>query len=303
MKRLLSMVLLALLLALPTQALAASEGDWVASQNGNFMLRILTPANYAKVDYEADVKLRFEVSKVNPKRTMSFFITNRGLTTYRDVQAGNMKYLAGLTIYGQGNIFETTISMRGLSAGQYMLWVSYRDDAVYKDYAYTGINFVIREAGYVEPDPLPSPSVRPSIKPIATATVSDSGRDATEGWNKVSTQWYYVKNGDTVRNQWLKDKGKWYLFDSTGKMLRGWQKKGSQWYSLKSSGVMRTGWFKDKGGWYYLEPSGTMAVSEWHKIGSTWYYFLGSGKMATGSWRINGRNATFASSGKWLGYY
>ena len=154
-----------------------------------------------------------------------------------------------------------------------------------------------------------------------------------ESWLKknYSESWYYQKQGQLVKNAWVKDKGTWYFmndkgimfnqtwlyqggnwyaFKSSGAMIASdWLYDNHSWYYLKDSGAMATGWLKDSGSWYYLNNSGTM-VTGWVKDSDSWYYLSNSGAMATGWVKDGGQWYYLASTGKMLhntytpdGYY
>ena len=40
-------------------------------------------------------------------------------------------------------------------------------------------------------------------------------------------------------SKWLKEKGKWYYFDSYGTMVTGREKINNKWYHFDSNGVMK----------------------------------------------------------------
>ncbi|MEH7226713.1 hypothetical protein V7112_23190 [Bacillus sp. JJ1566] len=104
---------------------------------------------------------------------------------------------------------------------------------------------------------------------------------------------------------WLKEDGKWFVYDHSGNKVTGWYDDGGKWYYLdpKQDGAMKTGWL-DNGKWYYLNPSGEMAVglktignktyfftdsgamytNGWVEVGSNWYYFTNSGAALTNDW-------------------
>ncbi|MBZ2111184.1 N-acetylmuramoyl-L-alanine amidase family protein [Streptococcus infantis] len=153
----------------------------------------------------------------------------------------------------------------------------------------------------------------------------------TESWLKSKQNWYYQKQGQLVKDAWIKDNGSWYFMDDKGVMFnQTWLHQGGSWYAFKSSGAMisadwlydngswyylkdsgsmATGWLKDGGTWYYLEDSGSMATG-WVKDKGSWYYLKDSGAMATGWIKDNGKWYYLASSGNMLsntrtpdGYY
>ena len=153
----------------------------------------------------------------------------------------------------------------------------------------------------------------------------------TESWLKSKQNRYYQKQGQLVKDAWIKDQGSWYFMDDKGVMFnQTWLHQGGSWYAFKSSGAMisadwlydngswyylkdsgsmATGWLNDGGTWYYLKDSGSMATG-WLKDSGTWYYLKDSGSMATGWVKDSGKWYYLASSGNMLrntrtpdGYY
>ena len=110
-----------------------------------------------------------------------------------------------------------------------------------------------------------------------------------ESWLKSKQNWYYQKQGQLVKDAWVKDQGSWYFMDDKGVMFnQTWLHQGGSWYAFKSSGAMISAdWLYDNGSWYYLKDSGSMATG-WLKDGGTWYYLNKSGSMATGWVKDNG---------------
>lgn len=126
------------------------------------------------------------------------------------------------------------------------------------------------------------------------------------GWILDNGTWYYrFPDGTYQKDAWYKISEKWYLFDSSGKMLTGWQQKNGQWYYLKSDGEMLKGWVQSEGRWYFMNTNGggvegamckgwiqigdmiycmneSGAMLEgWQKVGEDWYYFYpGQGNKA-----------------------
>mgnify|MGYP000844404635 FL=1 len=136
-----------------------------------------------------------------------------------------------------------------------------------------------------------------------------------ESWLKknYSETWYYQKQGQLVKNAWVKDKGTWYFMNDKGVMFnQTWLYQGSNWYAFKSSGAMiASDWLYDQGKWYYLSTSGAMKASAWVYDKGEWYYVSSSGAMLANDWvKDNGKWYYLASSGKMLrntytpdGYY
>ncbi|MBS5955464.1 MAG: CHAP domain-containing protein [Clostridiales bacterium] len=84
------------------------------------------------------------------------------------------------------------------------------------------------------------------------------------GWIQVTDGWMYF-NGDTglpVRNDWVKDQGKWYWFDGAGMMVT------NTWYHYNVV-------------WYYLGPDGAMCQSQLVENSGLIYAVDSDGKMIT----------------------
>lgn len=84
------------------------------------------------------------------------------------------------------------------------------------------------------------------------------------GWVQVSDGWMYY-NGDTglpVRNDWVKDHGKWYWFNAAGIMIT------NTWYQYNKA-------------WYYLGPDGAMCQSQLVENSGKIYAVDKDGKMIT----------------------
>ena len=108
----------------------------------------------------------------------------------------------------------------------------------------------------------------------------------TAGWFKSDSIWYYQKQGDLVKNDWLKYQGYWYFMDGAGGMIHGgWICSEDIWYYFKDSGIMMSNeWKFYNNRWYYLKTSGAMASQEWVYIQGKWYYFESSGFMKKSTW-------------------
>lgn len=108
----------------------------------------------------------------------------------------------------------------------------------------------------------------------------------TAGWFKSDSIWYYQKQGDLVKNDWLKYQGYWYFMDGAGGMIHGgWICSEDIWYYFKDSGIMMSNeWKFYNNRWYYLKSSGAMASQEWVYVQGKWYYLADSGKMKKSTW-------------------
>lgn len=128
-----------------------------------------------------------------------------------------------------------------------------------------------------------------------TGSGTGAGGGITEvGWIQDGSTWYFkYPDGTYQQAGWLKWNGKWYLFDSNGRMLTGWQQTNGNWYYLGESGDMKTGWLKSGDVWYYLNPNtdgpeGAMVKSSWLIIDGKAYFMSDSGAMVEGWYQVEG---------------
>ena len=109
-----------------------------------------------------------------------------------------------------------------------------------------------------------------------------------ESWLKknYSEKWYYQKQGQLVKDAWIKDQESWYFMDDKGVMFnQTWLHQGGSWYAFKSSGAMiASDWLYEQGKWYYLSTSGSMKASTWLYDQGKWYYLSTSGAMKASAW-------------------
>lgn len=130
-----------------------------------------------------------------------------------------------------------------------------------------------------------------------------------DGWftEEYDGNWYYIKDGKRLKNEWLYYLSDWYYFDLYGNMAQnktltvdaklylfdqegkwvtkpGWHEiKGynyKNWYYVLPDGLLQTGWFEQAGNWYYLQSlGGEMSASGTFPIHDKYYAFDSSGKM------------------------
>ena len=132
----------------------------------------------------------------------------------------------------------------------------------------------------------------------AIALISDNTEAATGTWKKDKIgYWYSYPNGLYARNEWIKDKNRWYYLNEKGYMQTGWKKLSGKWYYFAGNGAMQTGWKKLSGKWYYFAGNGAMQTG-WKKLSGKWYYFAGSGVMQTGWKKLSGEWYYFTELGE-----
>lgn len=106
-----------------------------------------------------------------------------------------------------------------------------------------------------------------------------TAHDYEPGWVKQEDgSWMYRKDGDFVRDAWVYDGGRWYVFDASGKMITGWFRADKDWFFLADDGGMCSSqWVIDGEHQYYLTHSGEMARSAYVKstkpFGNVWLYY------------------------------
>lgn len=106
------------------------------------------------------------------------------------------------------------------------------------------------------------------------------------GWMKLEGEWYYLENGEAVKDAWKYIDGRWYVFNGSGAMTAG------EWF-LDSTGL-----------WYYLGEDGAMLSNQWLKHGGDWYYLTADGSMAADAFVPDPRGWCYVDGhGMWDGAY
>lgn len=121
-----------------------------------------------------------------------------------------------------------------------------------------------------------------------------------QGWVQDRGNWYYMKraeaNGSLERktgersklngqkllaSSWELINGKYYAFDTDGKMLTGWQ----EFCGLDENGKEQS---SVESRWYYMTGNGDCVLNSWVQMADgTWYLTNASGEMVTG-WAVRG---------------
>ena len=108
-------------------------------------------------------------------------------------------------------------------------------------------------------------------------------------WINDGTGWFYMNEGGQPSTGWIDKSGlKYYLDETSGRMITGWKSLSGNWYYFNASGAMNTGWLLDGGVRYYLEDDGIMATG-WKELNGQYYYLSPSGGMSTGWKELNGK--------------
>lgn len=117
-------------------------------------------------------------------------------------------------------------------------------------------------------------------------------------WYKSGNYWYYAgSNGQLYKSALGEIDGKFYLFDSSGRMLTGFRQDnnrlgtGKKTYYFEEEGdnkgvMIRKDWKKVNDSWYYFNINGERIEKQFLEIDGHTYYFYPDGKMATG-WKQN----------------
>ena len=105
--------------------------------------------------------------------------------------------------------------------------------------------------------------------------------EPNDGWFSIKsdgqTYWYYIKNGEPVRNGWYN--GHCFYWD--GEMITG-----SIWTGADEI--------------YVYDDNGYLLKNGWHKLHGVWYYTDAKGRAYTGERKINGTKYWFTDEGVWV---
>ena len=120
--------------------------------------------------------------------------------------------------------------------------------------------------------------------------------EAQAGWNYKNGVYYYVKNGEVVRDEVIKIGSVYYGFDGYGRMYDN-----TIFEACYAEG--------EDDNWYYFraKSGGALYVNTWYDDYGDWYYYGASGKCARGVVTVDGKSYLFNYSGRLLkntaGYY
>lgn len=104
---------------------------------------------------------------------------------------------------------------------------------------------------------------------------------AKEGWNAIDDQWFYVKNGLSVKD--IEIDG--YYINQYGLTCNGLKPvvTGSYNILLKQGMLARNSWVESNGYWYHGDENGRVMKNQWFEN----YYFDNNGHMVTNTWIDN----------------
>ncbi len=119
------------------------------------------------------------------------------------------------------------------------------------------------------------------------------------GWNQIDGKWYYVINGELIKDTAISIGGKLYGFDYYGAMVTNTI---YDEYIFDKNGIGLIGWQQWGGDWYYLSPQTGRIATGLYTIGKYQYYFyeaygVNYGTMCTTETIIDGEKYTFNSNG------
>lgn len=150
------------------------------------------------------------------------------------------------------------------------------------------------DSKYIDEDEVSDGTGQDNSNDVPGGSTTPGGGTTDVGWRQDGNTWYFkYPDGNYIKDNWLKWNDKWYLFDSSGRMLTGWQKKNNYWYYLGENGDMKKGWLQSGNIWYYLNPNdggpeGAMVTNSWLTINGKTYFVNASGIMVEGWYQIEG---------------
>ena len=122
-----------------------------------------------------------------------------------------------------------------------------------------------------------------------------------QGWSLLDGNYYYLKDDSLLTSgSYRLPDGKWYGFDSQGRMLANAFDKNDInqiWHWYGESGAAQTGWVLLAGNWYYGSTTNGMLYKGLHVINGVKYYFDADGIMQTNTVVEDGRLIVINDSG------
>jgi len=114
------------------------------------------------------------------------------------------------------------------------------------------------------------------------------GAMVTDVVKEIDGKYYSFNTEGRLQKGWASHAEGWYYADPTDGVLQtGWKKLGSVWYYLDGENeeypclMVQNDWKKVKNIWYYFDNNGAM-MTGWQKVDDTWYYLNSNGSMAKG---------------------
>lgn len=125
------------------------------------------------------------------------------------------------------------------------------------------------------------------------------------GWIKCGQTYYYVEKGIPMTGKEQKINGKWYSFESDGKMRQEGKyvntATGISYYFDKTGAAVQNTWKEmERGKYWYFDADGKAVKNGWKKIDGKWYYFENFYR-ATGNRIIQNKKYDFGTNGAWNG--
>lgn len=124
----------------------------------------------------------------------------------------------------------------------------------------------------------------------------------SNGWVGFDNEWFYLEDGEFIRNQTKTINGQIYGFDLNGFMIKN-RIDASLGYSFDKEGhVIRNQWVEvAPKTWKYLDQNGQFYCNGWKTIGNAKYYFGMYGIIKTSDGIIDGELCRFNSDGALIG--
>ncbi len=123
-----------------------------------------------------------------------------------------------------------------------------------------------------------------------TGTASNNAWYEGEGGS-----WFYIKDKAMLKDVTEQIKGKYYHFDSSGRMVT--REVHDDYYFGSNGAAVKNQWRLDSNGkWHYYGADSKEVEAGWKKIGSSWYYFV-SGTIVTEDCVIDGKLYRFKKNG------
>ena len=129
------------------------------------------------------------------------------------------------------------------------------------------------------------------------------GAMVTDVVKEIDGKYYSFNTEGRLQKGWVSHAEGWYYADSIGGVLQtGWKKLGSVWYYLDGENeeypclMVQNDWKKVKNIWYYFDNNGAM-MTGWQKVDGSWYYLNSNGSMVTGWVKVSGKWYYLKSNG------
>ena len=206
-----------------------SGGEYVSAKKSGSDLKVVLRVKGVKGTYEAPENAEWGSGKgkatwEEPDDTSGHYECNSVQRFYRSKEAG------------KNTAEPPTISIPYMTKeGDYTFKVRTVPNSDTEERYGKKSDWTESDSKYIDEDEVSDGTGQDNSNGVPGGSTTPGGGTTDVGWRQDGNTLVFLSIRDgkfILRDNWLKWNDKWYLFDSSGRMLTGWQKKNNYWYYL-----------------------------------------------------------------------